>query len=315
MNLDEAAFEAVTMMRQLLAAVAEARSSCTQALADVTMLATQLDTDRSGLAQSLQATEQQLTDLGANVSSALSDAQPKLASVAAQALAIGQPDLASGTPAPVVGLTASQGLDAEGAALRQLAESVGGIGTELETIVSAAETSGQAALARAAAVEEALRVVMDEAEQLVSIRYASYLSGLRDAAAARAVRMEPLLEQACVALLDDRQLEWDEKLRTCRELLDRLFDDMETHADALVAEALEGCAGRVAQAMGDACGAVPPLETAWLDLETSLQAAAECLDSSPPLPIRMTDAAEAAHGAAAVVLATREVWRRQGFGQ
>jgi hypothetical protein len=29
----------------------------------------------------------------------------------------------------------------------------------------------------------------------------------------------------------------------------------------------------------------------------------------------MTDAAEAAHGAAAVVLATREVWRRQGFGQ
>jgi hypothetical protein len=191
---------------------------------------------------------------------------------------------------------------------------VEGVGSELEAVVSAAEAAGQAAMARADDLEEALRGLMDEAEQRVSINYASFLSELRESSVERAGQVRGLLERACVALLEDRERSWEEKRRACDDLLERVFHDVETHTDALVTEALDACAGRVAQALAGVTGTVGLVEAGWLDLEASLGTAATCLDTTPPLPDRLTDVAQATHAAAEGVVAVRQAWRNQGFG-
>jgi hypothetical protein len=308
MDLEQAAHAAVVMMRQLLEAVAAARSRCEEALANVGALATQLDADRDQLDGALKAMEQQMTDLAGSVSASLTDVEPKVASLAREADAIGQPDPGAAGP------TAAQVLDTEAEGLRDMARTLEGIGPELEPLVGAAEAAGQSALARAQDLEEALGTLKEDAEQCVSLRYASFVSSLRDSLEKKGDQVRTVVDGACIALLDDRKRLWDERYTACSDLLDRVFHDIETHTHALVTEALDACAGRVAQTLAELSGAVGLVEAGWLDLETSLASAASCLDTTPPLPERLADVAQAAHDAGEGVVAVRHAWRDQGFG-
>lgn len=311
MDLEQAAHAAVSMMTQLLSAVSSARSRCEEALATVGTLATQLDTDRAALHHALTAVEEQMTGLAGSLSATLTDVEPKVASMAHAAPSIGQP---STSAAPAAGQTVVQELDAEAAALEKMGEQLGGTGSELEALVGSAEAIAQAALTRADELEEALRALGDEAEQRVSLNYASYMSTTRESSVERTSQVQSLMDKACVALLEDRGREWETRRRACKEVLDDVFQDMETHADALVTEALEACAVRVAQALAELSGTVALVEDEWLDLESSLELASGCLETTPPLPERVTQIAQTADRAVAEVVTVRDSWRRQGFG-
>lgn len=315
-NLEEAAHAAAQAVRVLAEGVQAAREQCGDSMAEVDAFSRCLESDRADLNRALGELEQTLDDLGQRVPQQARAAESALLTLAREAGALGPPDALGTILSNVPGVlgSATEVLDAESSALGGLADRVRQVGSTLEPIAVAAESASRAALERAAAIEESLRQTIDEAEQLVSLQLASGLAEIADAVNARAAKVESFLSRACVALLEDKEEDWNEKRQAASAVLDKTRLDMKGHAEGLAREALEECADHVQEAANEGAARIAEIGKDLLELERAVTEGAGPVQQAASLASDLQSAARAAHAAAEVVGTTRERWCGYGFG-
>lgn len=223
-DLEEAAHAALTNVRTLQERVLEARSGCEESSSRVANLSERFESDREVLRQAVSELDKSVEDASRQLSDDVVAAEEALTEIA--------------TASHQAGAEGQQALDIESSALEDLAQHLHGIDPQLTALAGTAAAASRAALERAAAIVESLSQVVDDAEQLL-FEFASALAEMGREVEDTATAAVSLLEDRCLASLQEKQKDFEAKTDAAREVIDRVFEDMRRHAGEVAAYGVE----------------------------------------------------------------------------
>ena len=224
-DLEEAVHVALQEVRSLRQRVGEASGGCHEASGYVAKLSERLAADAEALHlavaeldKTVQAGEQHLSD-------EMVAAEPALTDIVNASHEAGNQGL--------------QTLQAESTALDELAHHIQGIGPQVAALAETAEAASRAALARAEVVADALNQAMDDAEQLLSIEFASVIADMGRELDTTTTAILSLLNDLCPSILQEQEKDFQVKTDQARQAMDDLFPAMSGHADEVSAYCVE----------------------------------------------------------------------------
>ena len=250
-NLEEAAHAALTNIRALQERVVEARSGCEESSGRVANLSERLESDRDLLRQAVAELDETVEAASRQLSGDAVAAEEALTETA--------------TASQHAGAGGKQALDIESSALDDLAQHLHGIDPQLTGLAGTAAAASRAALERAAAIGESLSEVVADAEQLL-LEFASALAEMGREVENTVTVTASLIEDQCLASLQDKQRDFEAKTDAAREVIDRAFEDMRRHAGEVAAYGVEAFETLVGEEMEDIETRAQALEVDIVDL-------------------------------------------------
>lgn len=260
-DLEGAAHASLERVRALRARMEEGRLACDEALTRlhfrVGRVTEQLDSDRKDIGEAIDDLYEELEQ----ASLGLSDHQAHLpAAMVRDVIAL------VATASEQAGGDGKQVLMDEAEALRSAIDHLHDVEAQLARLVASVETASRDALRRAAALADALAEAVDEAEQLLSIEFASVLSELGPELEEAATATRAVLDVSCPQVLDEVEEDWNAKLSEVFDLLQATFRDMREHAGELAAYTVDRLAVVMEQEVDELATEARALEVALEDV-------------------------------------------------
>jgi hypothetical protein len=288
-DLEDAARQAAQALGTLASSVGEARDRCAASAKVVGSAAERLEKDRADLRAAVDALGEALDQAAQRMLMPANQAETALI-VAGRTF-----DESSAEWTPLLEAEA-QGLDALAAQSREAAKALHGWSDD-------AVAQGEAVVGQAAEAGAALHRVLDDVEQSTAMNLPGWLVELGDQVETAAEKARQVMAEACAALLEGKQTEWDRKLAAVGELLEKVFADMEDHAGAVAGYALEQSVSLVEAALERHGGEVAAVEVELRELQ------AELAGARAQVARLMEDLIGALRGADQAALATVRAWR------
>jgi hypothetical protein len=288
-DLEDAARQAAQALGTLASSVREARESCTASFKVMGAASQRLATDRAGLSAATKALAEALDNAAERILMPAGRAQTAL-TIAGRTF-----DESSAEWTPLLEAEA-QGLDALATQSREAAQALHGWSDD-------AVAHGEAVSGQAADCNAALHELVDDAEQSTAMKLPEWLGDAGGEVERAADQARQVMAEACAALLERKQAEWDGKLKDVGGLLEKAFADMQEHAEAVAGYALEQSASFIEAALERRGGEVSSVEMEVRELQAEVASAREQVS-------RLTqDLIDGLRGADQAVTATVQAWR------
>src|SRR4029453_15149913 len=283
-ELDVAAREAVTKVQPFVQALAEAESDCHAAAEHVEALRKLLEEDEKALEEAVTALSREADQVEKETSS---DAHGATASIGYLVLAFRQ-----------AGTNGTADLDAETGVLENARTLLTELAERVEELAAAAEAAAQAALDETALVVHELDEMVTAAENLVSADFVSFVADIEDRLEKFSGAMVTFLSETCKDHLDERAVEFIQKLMEARQFVNESL----AHVEAQAVEVMDYTEGmwthrmdveltEVETDVGTLLQELNGLAQAAVKHDDDLKAAAEVVEE------RLRQAARAASGA------------------
>jgi DNA repair exonuclease SbcCD ATPase subunit len=221
-NATHAALLKVRVLRERLD---DAEKHCEASTAQVSRLTEVVEQDRKALHDAMEELD------------TAAEEAAKLVTDDVTAAEAGVGDIAKA--AHEAGIEGLQALDVESSALEAFGHHVQEIGPRVAALADAAEAASKAALARAAAIADELSQLVQTAEELLKTNLAAAVAEMLQHIETTEAEVAHVLREQCPQILLESEDHFGARMSEVQDLVDRVFPDLEKHADEVATYTVE----------------------------------------------------------------------------
>jgi hypothetical protein len=236
-TLEEAAHAALQEMQTLREHVGQASGACHEASGYVATLSERAHADLEALHHAVEELAKTVEQDSQHLIDEMTAAESALTSVV--------------NDSHDAGGQGQQALQTEAHGFDELAQHVQGIGPQVSALAQSAETASRAALARAAEIADALHHAIDEAEQLLSVEFASAIADMGHELETTTTAILSLLNDRCPSILQESDQAFATKQEEIQHAMDRQWPEMAQHAEKVESYCVEKLGSLVEEATGE----------------------------------------------------------------